>query len=50
MASVGVAVVTVPLAFGIGALGNLVGTGTAGIDQSGTSRFSTWPPSSSPTC
>ena len=32
MASVGVAVVTVPLAFGIGALGNLVGTGIAGID------------------
>ena len=32
IASVGVAVVTVPLAFGIGALGNLVGTGIAGID------------------
>ena len=32
MASVGVAVVTVPLAFGIGALGNLVGTGIAGTD------------------
>jgi ABC-2 type transport system permease protein len=32
IASVGVAVVTVPLAFGIGALGNLVGTGLAGID------------------
>ena len=32
MASVGVAVVTVPLAFGIGALGNLVGTAIAGID------------------
>jgi ABC-2 type transport system permease protein len=32
MASVGVAVVTVPLAFGISALGNLVGTGIAGIE------------------
>jgi ABC-type transport system involved in multi-copper enzyme maturation permease subunit len=31
LASVGVAVVTVPLAFGIGALGNLVGTGIFGI-------------------
>ena len=31
IASVGVAVVTVALAFGIGALGNLVGTGVAGI-------------------
>jgi ABC-type transport system involved in multi-copper enzyme maturation permease subunit len=32
MASVGVAVVTVPLTFGIGALGNLLGGGVAGID------------------
>ena len=32
IASVGVAVVTIPLAFGIGALGNLVGTAIAGID------------------
>ncbi len=31
MASVAVAVVTIPLAFGVGALGNLVGTGLAGI-------------------
>ena len=31
IASVGVAVVTIPLAFGIGALGNVVGTGLAGI-------------------
>ena len=29
---VGVAVVTIPLAFGIGALGNLVGTAIAGVD------------------
>lgn len=32
MASVAVAVVTVPLAFGVGALGNLVGPGLAGIE------------------
>ena len=32
LACVGVAVVTVPLAFGAGALGNLVGAATAGID------------------
>jgi hypothetical protein len=32
MASVGVAVVTVPLTFGIGALGNLLGGGVAGIN------------------
>jgi ABC-2 type transport system permease protein len=32
MASVSVAVVTVPLALGIGVLGNLIGTGIAGID------------------
>jgi ABC-2 type transport system permease protein len=32
IASVAVAVVTIPLAFGIGALGNLVGTGIAGVD------------------
>ena len=31
MASVAVAVVTIPLAFGIGALGNLIGAGIAGI-------------------
>ena len=31
LASVGVAVVAVPLAFGLGALGNLAGTGIAGI-------------------
>src|SRR5664279_1439369 len=32
IACVGVAVVTIPLAFGIGALGNLVGTAIAGVD------------------
>ena len=32
IACVGVGVVTIPLAFGIGALGNLVGTAIAGID------------------
>jgi ABC-type transport system involved in multi-copper enzyme maturation permease subunit len=32
IACVGVAVVTIPLAFGIGALGNVVGTAIAGVD------------------
>jgi ABC-type transport system involved in multi-copper enzyme maturation permease subunit len=32
IACVGVAVVSVPVAFGIGALGNLVGTAAAGVD------------------
>jgi len=32
IACVGVAVVTIPLAFGIGALGNVIGTGLAGVD------------------
>jgi ABC-type transport system involved in multi-copper enzyme maturation permease subunit len=32
ISSVGVAVVTIPLAFGIGAVGNLVGTSIAGVD------------------
>jgi ABC-type transport system involved in multi-copper enzyme maturation permease subunit len=32
IASVGVAVVTIPFAFGIGALGNVIGTAIAGVD------------------
>ena len=50
LACVGVAVVSIPLAFGIGALGNLVGTAIAGVDPVWDLTVTNLPTSCWPTC